>query len=414
MSEVCPQESEQSPPAIERPAFRHLEVHRAEHEGRAGIVLHDPLGIAVEQVFIPEALLPVLALFDGQRTTAVIEGEIRRDSGQALPPGFVTGLVRQLDSSLLLQSERFREALDRAVDGFLGQPARPARHAGSAGYPAEPEAAREALESMVRRPPAEQPRRDPPRGLVAPHIDLVRGREGYVTAYNYLAQCRPADLYVVFGTGHQGPGAPVTGLAMDWETPLGTLRTDRGLVAAIHDAVGPAHRVDQFLHRDEHSLEFQMLFLAHVLGAQAADAQVAGFLCGHLPWADRDVLEEGYMQRVLGAFRSACGGRSVCFVGGADLAHVGPFFGDPTAVDKTRLQTLAAVEREKLSHLVRGDAGAFHRSVEENGNPDRICGTTPMVLTAALADSAGELLHYDQAAAPDGSQAVSFCTLVFP
>lgn len=402
-----------SPPTIERPAFRQLEVHRVEHEGRTGIVLHDPLGIAAQQVFVPETLLPVVTLFDGQRTVPAIEAEIVRISGESLPEGFVAGLVQQFDERLVLQSERFREALDQTMAVFLDGSTRPARHAGSLGYPADRGAARDALASMVRRPPANQPRQNSPRGLVAPHIDLVRGREGYVTAYSYLAECQPADLYVVFGTGHQGPGAPVTGLTMDWETPLGTLRTDRDLVESVHAAIGPPHPVDQFLHRDEHSLEFQMLFLAHVLDGHA-DAQVAGFLCGHLPWTGEDVLQESYLKQTLDAFRSACEGRNVCFIGGADLAHLGPFFGDPTVVDRARLEVLAEAEREKLAHLVQGDVGAFHRSVEESGNPDRICGTTPMVLTAALAESAGQLLYYDQAVAPDGSQVVSFCTMVFP
>ena len=201
---------------------------------------------------------------------------------------------------------------------------------------------------------------------------------------------------------------------MDWETPAGTLRTDRDLVESVHASIGPPHRVDQFLHRDEHSLEFQMLFLSHVLDGHAQDVRVAGFLCGHLPWTGQDIFDEAYFQQLVDAFRSACDGRNVCFVGGADLAHLGPFFGDPTTVDDARIQALAQAERDKLSHLVKGDVGAFHRSVEHDGNPDRICGATPMVLTAALAGGEGELLHYDQAAAPDGSQVVSFCTMVFP
>ena len=152
-------------------------------------------------------------------------------------------------------------------------------------------------------------------------------------AYSYLAECEPADLYVVFGTGHQGPGAPVTALAMDWDTPLGTLTTDREFVAAIHDEVGQPDPVDQFLHRDEHSIEFQMLFLAHVLDAHVENARVAGFLTGHLPSAGDDVLRESYLTDLLGAFRKHTAGRTVCFIAGADLAHLGPFFGDPDAID---------------------------------------------------------------------------------
>jgi AmmeMemoRadiSam system protein B len=388
-------------------------MHRVEEGEETGVVLHDPLGIASQQVLIPEGLLPVVALFDGERTVPAIEAELTRVCGQPVAPGFVAGVVEQLDQRLVLLSARFREALDLAVAGFLGQQSRPARHAGSMGYPAEAAAAQQALAAMVRKPATAEPLRPPPRGLVAPHIDLARGREGYAMAYSCLAECQPADLYVVFGTGHQGPGAPVTGLLMDWETPLGTLATDRAFVTAIHNLVGPAHGADQFLHRDEHSLEFQMLFLAHVLGDRIKDAQVAGFLCGHLPCAADNVLEEPYFAGLIDAFRTSCEGRAVCFIAGADLAHLGPFFGDPAPVSQDRLDTLAQAERQRLAHLVDRDPGAFHRSVEQDGNPDRICGTTPMVLAATLAGGEGRLLHYGQAPAPDGSQVVSFCSMVF-
>jgi AmmeMemoRadiSam system protein B len=398
---------------MERPAFRQLEMHRVEDGDETGVVLHDPLGIASQEVLIPEGLLPVVALFDGERTVPAIEAELTRVCGQPVPAGFVLGVVEQLDERLVLQSARYRQALDLAVSGFLGQQRRPARHAGSMGYPAAAPAARQALTAMVRKPLPDEPLRPSPRGLVAPHIDLARGREGYTMAYSCLAECQPADLYVVFGTGHQGPGAPVTGLLMDWETPLGTLATDRKFVAAIHNVVGPAHYTDQFLHRDEHSLEFQMLFLAHVLGDRIKNAQVAGFLCGHLPCATDNVLEEPYFTRLIDAFRTSSAGRTVCFIAGADLAHLGPFFGDPAPVSQDRLDTLAQAERQRLAHLVASDPGAFHRSIEQDGNPDRVCGTTPMVLAAALAGGKGQLLHYGQAPASDGSQVVSFCSMVF-
>ena len=413
MSDITPPGTDPSPPTIERPAFRQLEMHRVEQGDQTGVVLHDPLGIASQQVLIPEGLLPVVSLLDGERTIQGIETELAQLCGEAVPQGFVAGVVEQLDQHLVLHSERFREKLDVAMAGFLGQKLRSARHAGSVGYPADPAAARQALAAMVRKPTPDEPLRPTPRGLVAPHIDLARGREGYAMAYSCLAECRPADLYVVFGTGHQGPAGPVTGLLMDWETPLGTLGTDREFVTAIHDAVGPAHSTDQFLHRDEHSLEFQMLFLAHVLGDHIKDAQVAGFLCGHLPWTGGNVLDEPYVAQLLDAFRKSSEGRTVCFIAGADLAHLGPFFGDSHRVNQERLDTLAQVERKRLGHLVDGDPRSFHGSVEQDGNPDRICGTTPMVMAAALAGGGGRLLHYEQARAPDGSQVVSFCSMVF-
>jgi len=398
-----------------RPALRDLQVTHTSQDGRDGIALSDPLGIAEGQVFVPNGLLPIIARFDGTQTIAEIEAELLTASGEKVPSDLVSGLAKQLENLLFLDSPRFHRALADVTAEFCGMKSRPSLHAGvTAGYPDEADAAREALDSIVRRPTEEL--RTSPRGLVAPHIDIARGREGYSLAYSALAECEPADLYVVFGTGHHGPQNPVTGLSMDWETPLGTVATDHDFVDAVHGRLGPPHPLDLLLHRHEHSLEFQMLFLRHVLGDR--DFKVAGFLTGHLMNTKPSIDDEPLVQSLLGVFREECervraSGRTVCFVGGADLAHIGPFFGDPDPIDETRLERLTDEELPRLKHLQDGNPGAFFGAVEHGGNPDRICGTTPMFLTAALAGGPGQLLHYGQANATDGDQTVSYCSMLF-
>jgi AmmeMemoRadiSam system protein B len=399
----------QSPaPDPARPAIRPVEARFVEADGRRVLMLRDPLGLTGGDLLVEPALAPVLEAFDGSRTIAEIETALGRRAGRPLPPGLVATIARQLDEHLLLYSDRFLGALREATGGFLGSGRRPARHAGSVGYPAEPAALRDALDGIVpRRAPGSAP---PPRGLIAPHIDLVRGRAGYRAAYSRLAEHAPADLYVLFGTGHKGPAAPVTGLALDWETPLGTVTTDREFVATVHDAIGAPDPLDQFLHRDEHSLEFQALFLQHLFGD---GLRIAAFLTGSLPSCCGDPGHEEYLPRLRDAFARAADGRRVCFVGGADLAHIGPWFGDPLPIDATRRERLRGSELERLQHLERGEPGAFHAAIEADGNADRVCGATPIYLTALLAGGPGELLHYEQAAQPDGSQLVSFCSMLF-
>ncbi|MEM7205519.1 MAG: AmmeMemoRadiSam system protein B [Planctomycetota bacterium] len=392
-----------------RPVLRHLDVHPVQDDDNPGLVLVDPLGLVDDQVFVPQGLLPVVSRFDGRRTLEEIRGELTAETGGQVPLELIERVARDLDERLLLQSSRFQQALNQASQDFAAAPERPARHAGSAGYPAEPEALRAALSSMVRR--SDEPLRDAPLGLVAPHIDLARGREGYSLAYSFLAECEPADLYVVFGTGHQGPRAVVTGLSSDWQTPLGAVPTDRDFVAAIHQRLGGPDPHDVWLHRAEHSLEFQVLFLQHVLSDRPF--RVAGFLTGHLPPGPGT--GDAPAADVLAAFEATAAesGQRVCYVAGADLAHLGPFFGDPSPIDEPRLAQLDAAERARLGHVERGEPAAFHRDVEGPGNPDRVCGTTPIYLTAALAGGPGELLHYGQATAADGSQVVSFCSMAF-
>lgn len=408
---------EENTPSELRPTLRQLDVRHEERDGQTGVVLTDPLGISAQQIFVPTGLLPIVGRFDGDHSIEEIEAALTDQSGQAPPQGLVQGLYQQLEECDLMDGQRFRARLAGVADEFLAQPARPSSHAGvSAGYPGTALATAEALDSMVRRPPTDSPLRPSPRGLVAPHIDLARGREGYSMAYSALAECEPADLYVVFGTGHQGPRAPVTGLSMDWATPLGNMSTDRDYVAAIHQRLGPQDPADLFLHRQEHSIEFQMLFLRHLVGNRPC--QVAGFLTGHLPSTRARLEDEDYVGDLLGAFRDASAavessGRRVCYVAGADLAHIGPEFGDPLPIDAARLERLDDLEHQRLQHLERGDPSAFHASVERGGNPDRICGTTSMFLTASLAERPGRLLHYGQATAEGGVLTVSFCAMLF-
>ena len=392
-----------------------LDTHTVDDGARSGVYLIDPLGVAEGHVFVPEALLPVVARFDGRHGIAQIEAALEADLAAAegspakLPANFVPDLVRQFDEALMLRSDRFTEALENAVTDFGRAPVRPAAHAGSAGYPETPAACRDALTDIVA-PRGGRPSAGALRGLVAPHIDLARGRAGYEAAYRRLADHAPADLYVVFGTGHQGPAAPVTGLTSDWETPLGRARTDRAFVTTVHDLLErPADRFDTFLHRREHSVEFQMLFLTHLLAARDEPFEVAGFLTGSLPEA---AVERA---RIVDAFRQAAiaSGKRVCFVAGADLAHIGPFFGDEAPVDDDLLARLDRDERARLAPLENGDPDAFWHAVEGDGNADRVCGTTPIYLTAAICGGPGELLHYGQAAAEDGSQVVSFCSVAY-
>jgi AmmeMemoRadiSam system protein B len=393
---------ERSQPVI-GPLLRPLEVHRA----RNGVVVTDPLQLIAGQVFIPEGLLPIVGRLDGTRTIEDIESELTAD-GEELPVGTVADIVRQLDESLLLDGELFRNTLASTMEQFLRARTRPPAHAGSAGYPTDSVACAAALDAILgERPgPATQPH---PRGLIAPHIDLDRGRAGYRAAYRLLAARHPADLYVVFGTGHQGPSAPVTGLLHDWETPVGTLRTDRRFVEQVHARLGEPAALDVFLHRMEHSVEFQALFLAHLL--RDRDVEIAAFLCGALPSADGDPDGENYVTAILEAFEAAArsSGKRVCYLAGADLAHVGPAFGDPAPIDDDELGRVERDDRARLHELESGRPGSFHRAVEARGNPDRVCSATAIYLTARLAGGPARLLQYGQAPAADGSQLVTWC-----
>ena len=394
------------------PALRALELHPAEIDGRRGLVLIDPLGLIDGQVFVPEALVPILARLDGTRTLASIERELRV-AGAVLRDGFLAGLVAQLDESLLLHGELFETTVERTAAQYLASGVREASHAGSHGYPADASDCATALAALLGELPA--PAGAPPRGVIAPHIDLGRGALGYRAAFRALAARELPELVVVFGTGHGGPSTPLTGLSLDWRTPLGTLRTERTVVDAVHARLGAPAPADVLLHRKEHSLEFQMLCLAALSLARTGRADaipVAGFLCGSLPSSDGDPDRETWITALLAALRDATAGRHVTFLAGADLAHVGPTFGDRAPLDDDAVHALVERDDARLAMLRAGEPARFHAAVMRDGNPDRVCSATAIYLAVKLAGGNAEVLHYGQALADDRSQCVTFFSAI--
>lgn len=377
------------------PAFRALEVHPLDAGPRRGVVLSDPLGLFEGQVFVPAGLMPIVERIDGRRSIATIESELR-SSGFEVPDGLVHDVVRDFDEALLLHGELFETTLERTVEAFLGADARPPRHAGTAGYPADPEDCADALDALLGGSGIQatsNPTDLPPRGVISPHVDLARGAQVYGNVWRQVAARPLADLYVVLGTGHHGPPRPLTGLGLHWDTPRGRLQTDSDFVVAVHRRLGAPTPLEQFLHREEHSIEFQMLWLAHLAAARptAARPRVAAFLCGNLPPSAAD--------RVVAALRAAAdevAGR-VCFVAGADLAHLGPLFGDDDPVDgaATR-EALAARDAVRLAPLRAGDPLGFRATIDRDDNADRVCSVTALQLVSALAGPASGPLAYGQ------------------
>jgi len=95
-------------------------------------------------------------------------------------------------------------------------------------------------------------------GIVSPHAGLVYS--GSVAGAVYSSIELPGT-FILIGPNHTGLGEPVSLMAKgEWETPLGTVRIDEGLAAAILSR-SRLVREDTLAHLKEHSLEVQLPFI---------------------------------------------------------------------------------------------------------------------------------------------------------
>ena len=271
-------------------------------------------------------------------------------------------------------------------------------------YPDDPGRLRAALDAWLALPRRAGVRRGsataPTRLLVAPHIDYPRGARGYASAYAAL-DGTDADLFVVFGTAHETPPHLFTLTRRHYATPLGPVATDRAAVEAIVGELGEAEVLtDERCHAGEHSVELQVVVLRHLVRHAFTALPVLCSSITHLPDPAR------FTDRFLAALGRAVHGRKVCFVAGADLAHVGPLYGDRRPPTPAEAAAVEADDQSTLAFLEAGDAEGFHRDAVRDDARRRLCGTAPIYAAMRASGRGARLLHYERWT--DGRDSVSF------
>lgn len=392
-----------------------------EHDGRRFIALRDPAGYTASVLLLPQAGVEIVALFDGQRTIVDVQAEIARVSGEVVPRADIEGLVSALDEHGFMDSPRFAERRRRIDRAFLDAPGRPASHAGGA-YPGDADELRRTMDGFFVAPSgpgpvASSPRREAARlsGIIAPHIDFHRGGPAYAWAYREVAERCDADLFVILGTCHAGMRDPFALTRKAHETPLGAAPVDLDFVDALARRARQDCFASELAHRVEHSIEFQAVFLRYLFAGRR-DFTIVPILASFAHEAlagGRDAEDDARVPRFLEALAEtvAASGRRVALVAGADLAHVGPRFGDPEPVSGEELRRIEREDRAMLGAVEAGDARAFFASVAADGDRRRICGLSPIYSVLRVLGMRGDLRHYGYW--PDPVGVVSYASVVF-
>lgn len=407
---------------MDYPKIRPVETIPVEIDERRLICLRDPLGYARDSLLLQPAAFFIVSLFDGNHSILDIQETFVRQFGESLPSHIVRDLIVQLDSHYYLEGDRFA-SLEREVRRqFHTAPTRALAHAGTC-YEADAEEFRKQLTGFFTDqagPGLPRGRQPGPtaRAVIAPHIDLRVGGPCYAWAYREIAERSDADVFVLLGTSHAGGSHPFIVTTKDFETPIGTVRTDAPFIARLRDAYGGELLRDEILHRNEHSLEFQTLFLQYVLGSERPFTIVPILVASfhHMIERRQPPTEDPAISDFVAALRQtiAAESRSVCLVAGVDFAHVGHKFGDREGLDPAFLAWVESEDRALISPLERVDPTGFFHEIAKNQDRRRVCGFSPMyTLVATLDGVQGRLLHYDRSDETQTQSAVSFASLVF-
>lgn len=394
-----------------------MEVFPTSYQGQRALVVKDALGLIKDPVVLQGPVLNFIGLIDGKRTPRDIQLEvIRQQNGVLVGVDYIQSLLSELDSLFLLDSDHYRDTKKKILDEFSQLPVRPAVLAGQA-YPNS----REDLEGYLRAffagvPGSTERSAKKVSALIAPHIDLRVGKKAYSQAYSAVKD-RPPETVVLLGTGHSLRHSYVSLTEKDFETPLGLVKTEKQLVRKLHSAGEKVVAPHDFDHRNEHSIEFQLIFLQHLFGS---DFSLVPVLCGSLSGelgaysrASEVPGVGGFLDELKVFFKEK--GPDVLVVAGVDFSHIGPKFGHSNRAS-TLIPETKDFDARLIDAICRGDPEGFWSEVQKVENRYNVCGFSSIAFLLELfPGSVGQRLGYDIWEEEETQSAVSFAAItLFP
>lgn len=451
------QDTPETFPLPEKPCLRPLEAFPVDNpqmdpSAPKLLQLRDPSGLAPGSVTLPPLGAAVLQFCDGESTRPEILQLFKDRYHRDLSAATLDAMLQRLDEALLLDSDRFKAHAKAIFQAFADSPVRAPQHAGRA-YLADPAALRAFLDACFEPPngpglpPADAPRQEgappAPRALIVPHCEFARGGPAYAWAYRPLLRASALPrLIVLLGTDHASLDPSFTLTRKHFDTPLGVVETDVDLVDELVSAAAEAAPVlpdlllkDEHRHRGEASLELQAVWLRWLfdrLGLPEGERpKVLPILCGSLdeyvdgsqPPTHVDPAAVGLPRSMYGPFlrvlREQIGKREggALWICSAELAHVGPRFGDPDALSSDDHDSLERRDKDTLRPVLAGDADGWLAELRRERNGRRVTGLSAIYALLKAAEPQlppGQLRCYAQIQpASEQGSALSIATVVY-
>lgn len=430
------------PDHVRTPHARPIQPIPVSKDGKQFVALRDPAMLVSQSMVVNPQALNLVQQFQGELTTEEIaakfipseqipDAQQRSQQIERLQKE-IEKLAMSMDKFGLLWGPTFNEFETRRTEQLQSNGAFPIHASGSLvtlahqegesteDPPEEPEAQRawafdlasNQLEDWLAE--VEDPELESPAiGIVAPHLDYMRGAQLYASAYRAWVDAPKPDRIVVLGTNHFGMGDGVVASLHGFDTPLGRVRADEQVLHDLQGRLGDRLFKDQLDMVPEHSIELHLPWIQHIFG----DVPVVAAL---IPDPLQQMIDEDGGRVSSTEFVSAL--KDVLaeqegvtyFVSSADLSHVGPQFGEPKRVDDSRCEEVERHDREMMSHYLANDGASFIEAMEWSKNPTRWCSIGNMCAIAELSGAAEiELLDYRQACDDQGTGLVSVAAMAF-
>lgn len=385
-------------------------------KGRQVITFHDPFQLGGTAVAVDMALLPLLELLDGRHDVREIQMEMMsRQGGRLVFQTEIESFLNQLDRIFLLDSDLYRERMQKIREEFGGESKRAFVHGGKC-YDTDPAGLSRFIDEVeCTLPPEDGEDSRPLSGILSPHIDIQVAQRTYVGAYRSL-KGRSYDLIILLGVNHNPQDGLYSLSEKSYLTPYGELPADGDLVSDLRDKLPKGTlSTDDFGHKMEHSIEFQTLFIHHYL---KNSTPIVPILCGSVHefiLGNGNLFGDERYQSMLAALTEVIGekdGKVLC-VAGVDFAHVGLKFGD-TLTAEALLPRTRSNDEKILSFLLQGETEKIFENAVETKDQYKVCGLPAIILLSDLLQgSRRSLMDYETYNEAMTQSAVTYASVLF-
>lgn len=386
-----------------------LNVDKHLHQGQQYLVLSCPLGIVETPVVVNALLSPVLAEFNGKISNQEI---LEKFKTQGLQESVLKELVELLDDNYCLLNDKFKEHFEKIKKEFRESSIRESSHKGI-GFSNNFSELQNEIEEYINKGASESTKNGELVSLIAPHIDYRRGGVSYGKAYRNLKN-QNHDLYILIGTAHQYSPNMFHLTKKDFVSPLGRLNCDNELVEKIAKNHGETRSFeDEFLHKREHSLELQLPFMHHFQNKSTFIPILVG---GMYELLNKEISPQdheeykSFKDALTLALKENCldQNKSICFIAGVDMAHVGRTFGDKNSLTNDFLDKIRERDEIYLKHALNQNKDKLFSHIAEDKDARRICGYPTLYMMLDVLEGLG--LTNLESSLFDYSQAVDFNT----
>lgn len=384
-------------------------------------LISDPHGYSPVPFALPASFMQILYMIDGEMDLNDLVKSINAHLKIQAAHEMLVEILKELNDNCLLESFNYH-LIKYQKDYYLSLPFRPPVCAGNS-YPLDQTELELKLEKILSSVKKNTIGKNA-KFIISPHIDFNIGKiahEAYASAYHSISDS-DADLFIIFGTTHDISSDIFMLSEKDFNTPLGTVKTERSIINSLKEAMPGQITIDENAHRYEHSIELQIVILQYLF--KGRNFSILPILVGsfnNFILKGKQPNKSDRFYDFLGNLRKAVAssGKNPLYIAGADFAHIGRKFQDNFDAEPV-LSQLKIEDEVLINHITASDSEAFFDTIAKANDKRKICGLSPIyaLLESQRAEKGsiqhkGKLLKYNQWNEIETRSAVSFASIAF-